>query len=166
MAMKPDYPIHPVAAVKVSAAAYRRGPSAVAVIAISLVCIVVSSAQSVVIDLRHIDQSERVGDGIGGILEKRYQTPRGLVTIRRSKVEGSTFPGAIATLGRNVIARARVLDAQPQGVQIEETQFSELNLAKPAYVGRIRFNSFRDRAISSTVVSGVKQYELFVDWKW
>jgi hypothetical protein len=142
---------------------------AVVAIAISLAFIVVCSAPSeenLAIDLRRIDRSEWMKDSIGGILEKRYQTPRGLVTITRSKVEGSKFLGAIVTLEHNVIARARVLDAQQQGVQIEETQFAEHNLTKPAYMGRVGFNSFRDRVISSTAVTGVKQYEVFVDWKW
>lgn len=119
---------------------------------------------NLLIDLRFVQSSERAVEN-GTIVEKRYKTSLGIVSITPSE-DGVRLTGATAQLRNHVIARARVLRANQNEVEIEESQFSVQNPVKPAYVGRVTFNGFRDRIVASTVISGVKLYVVFVDWQW
>lgn len=115
------------------------------------------------IDLRGVD-STRV-DETGFILEKRYETQVGVVSITPVEDRGGVV-GAVAKLRNHVIARAHVLSASYNQVEIEESQFTMQNSGAPVYVGRITFKSPRDHIASSTIVNGVPLYVVFVDWQW
>jgi len=118
------------------------------------------------IDLRQMRRSETVLDETGEVLSRRYKTPKGIVTITRSRTPGTRYFGAIAKLEETVIARARVLNQDANGTEIEEQQFAGRDASKAVYVGRVRFSSIRDRVVSSTRISGTKLYDIFVTWDW
>jgi len=118
------------------------------------------------IDLRQMRRSETVLDETGEVLSRRYKTPKGIVTITRSRTPGTRYFGAIAKLEETVIARARVLNQDANGTEIEEQQFAGRDASKAVYVGSVRFSSIRDRVVSSTRISGTKLYDIFVTWDW
>src|SRR5690349_20459490 len=117
------------------------------------------------IDLRLIRSHQEVIDAEGSLVEKTYKTSVGTVTITLMRERGR-ISGATAKLGTNVIARARVLSMSRDGAEVEETQFRTHDPNKPVYIGRLRYNSLRDRIITSTKINGTRVYELFIDWVW
>jgi hypothetical protein len=125
-----------------------------------------SAGQELTIDLRRVVSHQDLVDGDDFLIaSKTFKTRVGSVTITVTRDKGRVS-SAVAKVGSQVIARARVLSDSRDGAEIEESQFHAGDPITPVYVGRVRYNSFRDRVVSTTKINGTKTYELFVDWKW